>query len=94
MIAISFRHNLQSTGFSVYVTRVDGTTEQVCQSTTARDAALGFWHHCNNLSAKSGIVQQVTAVDPNGDTVVEWEFGRGYRYSGQPFRDKPISMDS
>jgi hypothetical protein len=91
---IEFNHNLQSSGFAVHILRIDGTTETVCRSTTARDAALAFWHYTNNVSAKTGIVQHVKAVEPDGDLVVEWVFGRGYSYKGEPFRDKPILMDS
>jgi hypothetical protein len=91
---LNFHHNLQTTGFSVYILRIDGTIEQMCRDTTAKDAALAFWHYANNLSAKSGIVQRVTAFDPNGDIVVMWEFGRGYSYDGKTYRDKPILMDS
>lgn len=90
----NFHHNLQPNGFSVYLHRVDDSTETVCRNTTGKDAALGFWHHTNNLSAKSGITQQVTIVDSLGNALLSWEFGRGYTFDGETFLDKPILMDS
>ena len=90
----AFRHNLQTTGFSVYISRVDGTTELACRDTTAEDAALRFWHLCNNFSAMSGIVQEAKIVDQQGQALLSWQFGRGYTFDGKTWLSKPVLMDS
>ena len=91
---LDFRHNLQPNGFSVYISKVDGSTEIVCRDTTAKDAAMAFWHHANNFSARCGIVDKVAIVDGLGATLLSWQFGRGYTFDGKTFLDKPVLMDS
>lgn len=89
-----FKHDLQHDDFSVAVSRVDGSDETVCQHVPAKDAALGFWHYCNNFSAKSGIVQKVVIRDGRDNALLAWEYNRGYTFDGEHFLERPVLMDS
>jgi hypothetical protein len=82
--------DLQKHKFSVY--SLDILCGRVVQGVdlTSHEAADLFWHHTNNISARSGIIKEVRLVDEFDCTCLLWELGRGYSYDGETWTDKPV----
>ena len=76
--------------FSVTVYKADGTEAQICHNVTSYQASREFWRCCNNVSAKTGIVEQVSITDSLGFTVLAWRPGKGYTYDGTTYYTTPV----